>query len=423
MQHSFKGIQPNPNGAAYSAGVTVGGRRYHAGSWPTAREAAIAHDRLRLHLGATPEELNLPEESSARGPASAEELNAEARLRRHAAAGTTSRYLGVSFVAATGKWCAQLQAEGKYYGVAGYPTERDAAIARDRLALHAKGRDATLNFPALEVAPASPAELRLELGRAAERRRSSRYLGVAVAADKGLWTARIYVGGQNHAVYGYKTQRAAAEARDRMALFFLGSNARLNFPKLALEPASPEKLQMEQRARYKKGTGSRYLGVTAFPQRQLAWCAEVTVGKCKYLLGYWETERAAAIAVDRARLFYADGREIGRGHLNFPKIRHRLVPADAVTLRREARAAFKARTTSKFRGVYRHGKTGGYYAKIMVDRKTYALGHYDDEVEAARAYDRAAERLLGDRAKLNFELGRGKRQTKNAGARGRRGSS
>jgi hypothetical protein len=59
----------------------------------------------------------------------------------------------------------------------------------------------------------------------------------------------------------------------------------------------------------------------------------------------------------------------------------------------------------------------------MVDRKTYALGHYDDEVEAARAYDRAAERLLGDRAKLNFELGRGKRQTKNAGARGRRGSS
>jgi AP2-like factor (euAP2 lineage) len=177
----------------------------------------------------------------------------------------------------------------------------------------------------------------------------------------------------------------------------------LNLPKLELEAASPEKLRSQQHALYKSRTASRYSGVTVFPHAYLAWCAELRVGKRKYPLGYWETERAAAIAVDRARLFYAGGKETGRARLNFPKLSHRLVPADAATLRAEARAAFKARTTSRFRGVSRNSRTGRWVAAIMVNRKYMYLGNFDDEVEAALAYDRAAERLLGDRAKLNFQ--------------------
>jgi hypothetical protein len=143
------------------------------------------------------------------------------------------------------------------------------------------------------------------------------------------------------------------------------------------------------------------------------------VGKRQYFLGYCEMERTAAIAVDRARLFYAGGSETAETRLNFPRLAHRLVPADAATLRAEARAAFKAQTTSRFRGVYRSNITGRWIAEITVNRKKTVLGRFDDEVEAALAYDRAAERLLGDRAKLNFKPTRGQQQSNNA--RGRRG--
>jgi hypothetical protein len=404
MKRRFTGVSSNPNGTGYLAAIKFQGRLYRAGSWPTAREAAIARDRALLHFDPTAERLNLPRESRALGPASPHELQRAAQLQRKRAAGNASLYLGVSFDRDVGRWRAEVHARGKKYTVGGYTTERDAAIARDRLALHAQSQNTALNFPELELSPASPQELRIELGRVPERPRSSRYLGVGAQTQTGLWHAQIYVEDELHLVSGYRTQRAAAEARDRMALYLLGSEARLNFPKLELEAASPEELRNQQYALFKSRTASRYSGVTAFPEQHLAWYAELRVGNRRYVLGRWETERAAAIAVDRARLFYAGGMETGRGRVNFPKLSHRLMPADAATLRAEAHAVFKARTTSRFRGVYRSSRTGRWASKIMVNRKTFHLGSFDDEIDAALAYDRAAERLLGDRAKLNFEV-------------------
>lgn len=39
---------------------------------------------------------------------------------------------------------------------------------------------------------------------------------------------------------------------------------------------------------------------------------------------------------------------------------------------------------------------------IMVDRKAKHIGYYDDEIEAAKAYDSVAQELFGDYARLNF---------------------
>jgi len=41
--------------------------------------------------------------------------------------------------------------------------------------------------------------------------------------------------------------------------------------------------------------------------------------------------------------------------------------------------------TSKYRGVYRHGNTGKWHAKVKTGGKTHWAGYYDSELEAAVA--------------------------------------
>jgi hypothetical protein len=58
--------------------------------------------------------------------------------------------------------------------------------------------------------------------------------------------------------------------------------------------------------------------------------------------------------------------------------------------------------SSQYKGVYWHKKAGKWMARIGVNRKMRFLGYFTDEVEAARAYDRAALEIYGEFACLNF---------------------
>ena len=60
------------------------------------------------------------------------------------------------------------------------------------------------------------------------------------------------------------------------------------------------------------------------------------------------------------------------------------------------------RSTSRFKGVYFHKQTRKWIATIGYNGKTIHLGSFDDEVEAARAYDRKAYELFAEFAYLNF---------------------
>jgi hypothetical protein len=59
-------------------------------------------------------------------------------------------------------------------------------------------------------------------------------------------------------------------------------------------------------------------------------------------------------------------------------------------------------TVSRFKGVTYCKRTDKWFARCWYKGGDHYLGSFDDEVEAARAYDRRAVEMLGEFARLNF---------------------
>jgi hypothetical protein len=58
--------------------------------------------------------------------------------------------------------------------------------------------------------------------------------------------------------------------------------------------------------------------------------------------------------------------------------------------------------TSKYKGVHYDRPRDCYRARITFNGRLISLGRFEDEVEAAKAYDKAAKKYHGEFARLNF---------------------
>jgi hypothetical protein len=70
--------------------------------------------------------------------------------------------------------------------------------------------------------------------------------------------------------------------------------------------------------------------------------------------------------------------------------------------RRKPRQDYRGKESSKFKGVSKQTLGSSWCCRIVHSYKTYYIGSFKTEEEAAVAYDKKAIELFGEYAKLNF---------------------
>jgi hypothetical protein len=211
--------------------------------------------------------------------------------KRKQSAPASSRYKGVTFKTARGRWEASIRVDGKNTFLGRFHDEEAAAHAYDAAARIHHGRFASLNFPDDETWEGETYQ---------PREPESGYKGVKLTGGK--WQARLQVNGVTKSL-GYRdTAEAAAHLYDTGVRHLRDGDGELNFPDdLTDDPAFGV-----PRA-YKSG----YIGVFPYKTR---WRARMTIEGKQVHLGTFDTAEAAARAYDdAARAAYGD-----QVKLNFP---------------------------------------------------------------------------------------------------------
>ena len=212
------------------------------------------------------------------------------------------------------------------------------------------------------------------------------------------WQARIRIEGREKHIAFFTSCRAAARAYDRVAKADLGADALVNFPSDASVTPLPFVAARAARETARKASvhaKSQYIGVSWLP-KQNSWRACMIVAGIQHGASGFADETEAAMARDRIALAVLGA----KARLNFPDAAP--APVDAAELRRQQRAIFKATTSSQYRGVVWSRARECWLAAIQSELRQHELGAFADEEKAARAYDRAARRLHGAKAVLNF---------------------
>jgi hypothetical protein len=279
------------------ASVSLAGRYTYLGRWPSKNQALLARQRAQLYYGLNPVGATA-DEARRLGAASPDELKAEAR--RIPKVRTSSGYQGVSWCRGNQQWKAEIKVRNVRHHVGYFDSEEEAAVAYDRVAKHLRSRQ-PLNFPNVATRPAAPSAVHREIRQARKLDTSSRYIGVSrdPLRRERPWFASLMVEQKGLALGRYRTEREAAMAHDRAALWYRPARVTMNFPGMGLEPASVEMLTNEILRGVKNRTKSRFVGVS---HNGISFTASISHRNQMIYLGSFDTEEEAASVRDREAL-------------------------------------------------------------------------------------------------------------------------
>lgn len=255
------------------------------------------------------------------------------------------------------------------------------------------------------------------------RNTHSKYYGVAKA--KKSWAAKVYNSGTKQRYETYHSEWEAAVAADYHAVLKYKDYALRNFPEMSFEElkdirdkAYSDILNNKAEYRSQRSQGSRnfkkkhsYVGVTV--ATKFSWDACIRKLGERIYIGRFYSEEDAAIAYDfRALELYGENAK-----RNFPEIspeklkvlyqeildKKEIFTEDYESRCIQGRKTKIRKVTSDYLGVSYYKRDNKWQATITFRYKSYYLGRYKTEIEAAKAYDIKALELYGEEAKLNFK--------------------